>query len=52
MHQQDEIKRLKDGSIDYTHYLKKGRAIRSKDAHCFLSKIGSFLKNLFARQVN
>lgn len=51
MHDQNDIKRLNDGSIDYTHYIKKGHAIRSEDAHRFLSKIGSFLRNLFTRTV-
>lgn len=52
MHQQNDIKRLDDGSMDYTHYIEQGRAIRSKDAYRFLSKISSFLRNLFAQTVN
>lgn len=41
---QTEIKRLNDGSIDYAHYIAKGRAIRSHDTNQALVTICGALK--------
>jgi hypothetical protein len=51
MPQETDIKRLNDGSIDYAHYIKKSHVIRSKAAHRFISKIGSFLRGVFSTEV-
>ncbi len=37
MAQQEDIKTLNGGSIDYAHYIAKGRAIRSQEAHFVLA---------------
>lgn len=36
-----DYRKLNDGSIDYAHYITKSHAIRSKEAHCFIARIGN-----------
>lgn len=46
MTQSTDIKTLKDGSIDYAHYIAKSHEIRSNEALGALSSIWQMLKKL------
>lgn len=50
MTQSTDIKTLKDGSIDYAHYIAKSHGIRSNEAHGALSFIWQMLKKLTRTQ--
>lgn len=41
-----DIKTLKDGSIDYAHYITKSHEIRSHDAHQALVAIGQAMNTI------
>jgi hypothetical protein len=36
----------KDGSIDYAHYMQRGRVARSHTAHAFVKSIWAWVKGL------
>ncbi len=40
------IRTLKDGSIDYAHYIARSHEIRSNDAHRFLASVWKFVKSI------
>ena len=45
-----EYKTQNDGSIDYAHYLARGREMRSDEAYSMLRFIGKFLKGLLVSE--
>lgn len=48
MTQQTDIKTLEGGSIDYAHYMARGRQIRSNDAHRALAAMWQMLRAAWA----
>jgi hypothetical protein len=48
MTHQTDIKTLKDGSIDYAHYIANSHEIRSNDAHQALAAIGWMFQAIWA----
>lgn len=52
MSQQPSYKTLKGGAIDCSHYLARGRSIRSREAHASTHQVWNSIKILVQRTLH